>query len=145
MKGAAQVFVVALLTAAIAIWSLRLKRRVYASPEPANYPAGEYGMLYVFLFPIAGISALVALLMAISSLRNEDGSEPVVEDVCANVETAVTWLSSGDPATYDLGLTLATLVWDRTLTDETYSIALRRECPVQVVTMRNLADLSHNP
>ena len=107
----------------------------------------KFGVLHVLLFPLSAVFALAAILMVVSALLDGGESEPDqrVDDGCGSVELALPWLNSVDPTDRERGTAVATAVWERSLTDDAYSIALRRDCPVQVVTMLDLAGLSHDP
>ncbi len=135
----------AVATTTLAVWSRQYRKRIRGTPE-ANTAVGiKYGMLYILLFPLAAVFAVVALVMVIDSLvdRSESGADR--DDGCASVDLALRWLSSEGTGDRERGAAVATEVWDRAGTDDEYSIRLRRECPVEVMTMLDEAGLPYNP
>jgi hypothetical protein len=145
VTGVVALSVISLLTLALGVWSRRLKVRLQGTPAAGTHFGTKFGMLYIFLFPLAGVFALTAILMTVNSLVDGPQSETNVEDGCESVDLAVGWLSSDEPADQALGAAVATEVWERSMTDDVYSIDLRRRCAVQVLTMLDLAGLSYNP
>jgi hypothetical protein len=145
VTGAVAVSILAVVTIALADWSRRYRRRTRGTPE-ANTAVGiKYGMLHVLLFPLAGVFAVVALVMVIDSLVDGSDSGADRDDGCASVDLALRWLSSDGSADREFGIVVATEVWDRAGTDDEYSIRLRRECPVEVMTMLDEAGLPFHP
>lgn len=137
---------ISLVLLGVAVWSRRLKARLRGSDEATSYYGMMYSNLHVVMFPLAAVAAVVALAMAASSLWHGGGtSELDVDDGCGSVDSAVRWLSSDKASDRRLGELLATAVWDRTLTDGPYTNALRRDCPVEVLTMLDMAGLSFSP
>jgi hypothetical protein len=108
--------ITALVMLVLGFLSRWFKKRVDGTPAALSYFGIEYGMLYIFAFPLAGVFALTALFLAIGSLVDGGGSsEPDVDHGCATVADALTWLESDERSERDLGVRLAILIWERTL------------------------------
>jgi hypothetical protein len=139
-------WVLSLATVALAAWSRRVKIRLEGSSESATHLGIKFGLLSVLLFPLAAVFALVAAALSVSSFVDSRGTRaPVVDDGCGSVELALKWFATGSPSDAKLGAAVAAEVWERSITDDAYSNALREGCPVEVLRMIDLAGLEFDP
>ena len=139
-------FALALTTLLLGVWSRRLKVRNEGTPASLTALGVKYGMLYVWLFPLAMVFAGVALAIAVHlTVGGRTSSVPDVDDGCGSVDLAVRWLSSEAPSDRELGALVAAEVWKRSRVDDAYSLNLGDNCPVEVTRMIELAGLSDGP